>query len=46
DLKPESMPRHLELMRRFGPKMIYGYGVAIYRLADYAREHGIDLRVP
>jgi len=46
DLKPESMPRHLELMRRFGPKMIYGYGVAIYRLADYARQQGIDLRVP
>jgi phenylacetate-CoA ligase len=49
DMGPDTLPMHVEAMRRYRPRLVYGYANAVYLLASCFRREGIsgssDLRV-
>ena len=49
DMGPDTLPSHARAMRRYRPRLVYGYSNAVYLLARYFQREGIpgpsELRV-
>jgi len=46
NMMPSVMQKYVDIIRRFRPRFIEGYSSAVYALATYILEHGLDVRVP